>query len=446
MKKTIRILIFAIVIQAVSGFGTIGLSNDTFIKYGEKVLIKFKQLEQAEELLVLAPLPENAVAENVNIIKSNFFEDSEFILPDGTKPVGDCDLVEYNGERYIKIKSYSDPDFITALKLKYTGHSEIIGWIDEITNPELLSKLDKLPTAAYTNLENDITSASAKVLKEAFNSEPELVEAWKVLQVNPNSFIKTDVARLEIFHKLSSENQQLIRQFTDVDANSTLAKFLDDCDADPDFLNFINNSDNVLEVKGFLAHKEGMLTADENRLIAEMLENSDEIPSSNVRKWLEYGDNMVVFKANREAGNTFGNLMKTQLGDVTSEAYQALKQKVPNLDEYSIYSQVQLCLKGDCISKGNYWIPDFILIAERTGPGGKYLETIIVDSKLSRGTGWTPNQNAADKLSSWAVKSGGASNLVKGELIDLSTLPELSRNGSFIKLFEENGVLKTTFK
>ena len=201
MKKTIRILIFAIVIQAVSGFGTIGLSNDTFFKYGEKALIKFRQLEQAEELLVLAPLPENAVAENVNIIKSNFFEDSEFILPDGTKPVGDCDLVEYNGERYIKIKSYTDPDFITALKLKYTGHSEIIEWIDEITNPELLSKLDELPTAAYTNLENDITSANA--LKEAFNSEPELVEAWEILddanipssiKSNPNALTKVNEA------------------------------------------------------------------------------------------------------------------------------------------------------------------------------------------------------------------------------------------------------------
>jgi hypothetical protein len=67
-------------------------------------------------------------------------------------------------------------------------------------------------------------------------------------------------------------------------------------------------------------------------------------------------------------------------------------------------------------------------------------------TSLSGRTGWTPNQNAADKLSNWTVKSGGASNLVKGELIDLSTLPELNRNGSFIKLFEENGVLKTTLK
>jgi hypothetical protein len=249
-----------------------------------------------------------------------------------------------------------------------------------------------------------------------------------------------------VFHKLSSDNQQLIRQFTDVDANSTLAKFLDDCDADPDFLSFVNNSDNATQVKGFLAHKDGMLTVDENRLLAEMLENSDEIPNANVRKWLEYGDNMAIFKANREAGNTFGNLMKTQLNDATSEAYQALKQQIPNLDDYSIYSQVQLCLKGDCISKGNYWIPDFILVAERNGPAGKYLETVIVDSKLSRGTGWTPNQIAADKLSSWTVKSGGACNLVKGELIDLSTLPELNRNGNFIKLFEENGVLKTILK
>ena len=73
-----------------------------------------------------------------------------------------------------------------------------------------------------------------------FHRTPELVDSWKVLhELNPKSFIKTDVARLEIFHKLSPGNQKLIAQFTDVDANSTLAKFLDDCNADPDFLSFV---------------------------------------------------------------------------------------------------------------------------------------------------------------------------------------------------------------
>ncbi len=281
---------------------------------------------------------------------------------------------------------------------------------------------------------------------QKFFNNPELVDAWKGLhELNPKSFIKTDVARLEIFHKLSPGNQKLIAQFTDVDANSTLAKFLDDCDAD--FLKFVNDPENALEVKGFLAHKKDLLTADENRLIAEMLENADEIPNQKVREWLEYGDNMAIFKANREAGNKFGNLMKTQFADVTSEAYQSLRKHLDglklNLDDYSIYSQVQLCLKGDCISKGNYWIPDFILVAERTDAitRTKYLEVIVVDAKLSGSTGWTKNQNVAKGMRGWSVKASPNSNsLVKGKSIQaLQKDATIRRNGEFIKLYQEGG-------
>src|SRR5690606_4739818 len=114
--------------------------------------------------------------------------------------------------------------------------------------------------------------------------------------------------------------------------------------------------------------------------------------------------------------------------------------------DYSIYFQVQLCLKGDCISKGEYWIPDFLLIAERNGPAGKYLETIVVDSKLSRGTPWTPNQIKADELSSWAVKSLGEDSLVKGNKLTLSKKTTLTRVGQFIKVFGEGGVLRAEFK
>ena len=197
-----------------------------------------------------------------------------------------------------------------------------------------------------------------------------------------------------------------------------------------------------------------MLTADENKLLSEMLENSDEIPNENVRKWLEYGNNMAVFRANREAGTVFGNLIKTQLDDATSEAYQVIKQRLTsyspplNLDDYSIYSQVQLCLKGDCINKGEYWIPDFMLVAERTDiiTGEKYLETIIVDSKLSKTTGWTPNQREADKLLNWTVKSVSGNNLIKGSDLGLTDQSSLIRNGKFIKLFSEEGILKTGLK
>ncbi|WOC51180.1 hypothetical protein BPO_0533 [Bergeyella porcorum] len=42
-----------------------------------------------------------------------------------------------------------------------------------------------------------------------------------------------------------------------------------------------------------------------------------------------------------------------------------------------------------------------------------YIEAIIVDSKLSAGTGWTPNQTAAQKMTGWNVKSVNDNALIK---------------------------------
>jgi hypothetical protein len=138
--------------------------------------------------------------------------------------------------------------------------------------------------------------------------------------------------------------------------------------------------------------------------------------------------------------------MKSELADASSSAYQALKKKIPDLDKYSIYSQIQLCLKGDCISKGNYWIPDFVLVREVVNPitKQKYLETIIVDAKLSGTSGWTKNQIAAKKMKKWSVKAIGENSLVKGDLMqNLKQSKVIYKKGDFIKLYTEQGVLKT---
>ncbi|MBE0393692.1 hypothetical protein [Flavobacterium sp. PL002] len=193
-----------------------------------------------------------------------------------------------------------------------------------------------------------------------------------------------------------------------------------------------------------------MLSTEESENLAEMLRRLDEIPSDKARTWLDYGANQAVFKANREAGVAFGNLMKTQLSDANSEAYKTLAKHLNelnpkvNLDEYSIYSQVQLCLTKKCIDKGEYWIPDFILVAEKTNDKGKYLETIIVDSKLSGSTGWTTNQNVAKGMDGWDIKAIGDKALIKGSNVEnFKVEKSLTKNGDFIKLYSESGILRT---
>jgi len=197
---------------------------------------------------------------------------------------------------------------------------------------------------------------------------------------------------LIIFNKLSDQNKALIAQFTDVNANSTLARFLDDCD--DAFLTLINKSENTKFVEGFVTHKTDGEIDDIVGLIADLSSQGDDI--TKVTKWLERSENAIKFGQRRQAGIAFGDLMKTELANSTSDAFQKLRSHLEtkgiDIDDYSIYSQVELCIKGDCSSKGNYWKPDFMLVAERNGPEGVYLETIIVDAKLTRNSGWTPNQ------------------------------------------------------
>lgn len=115
-----------------------------------------------------------------------------------------------------------------------------------------------------------------------------------------------------------------------------------------------------------------------------------------------------------------------------------------DLEEYSIYSQVQFCLKGDCLSKGNYWTPDFVLVRTKKIAGQDVTEAIIVDSKLSAGTGWTPNQTAAQKMTGWNVKSINDKALIKkgSKAGILAQDTKVVSNSSFKKLYKngENAV------
>ncbi|OCB74411.1 hypothetical protein [Flavobacterium crassostreae] len=293
------------------------------------------------------------------------------------------------------------------------------------------------------------TNSNAKLSAYFKNASKEEFNAYKTLQTNGSKYIKTNPTYIEKFSKLSPENQAKIALFNDDKVGSTLTKFLDDCDTD--FLIYINNPENLIQVKGFLAHKTGMLSTEESEKLAEMLRRLDEIPSDKARKWLDYGANQAVFKTNREAGTAFGNLIKTQLSDANSEAYTTLAKHLNdlnpkiNLDEYSIYSQVQLCLTKNCIDKGQFWIPDFMLVkVSQDGLGKDFLETIIIDSKLSGSTGWTPNQNTAKKMDGWSIKAIGNEALIKGSRIeDFDVKSSITKNGDFIKLYSESGILKT---
>jgi hypothetical protein len=188
------------------------------------------------------------------------------------------------------------------------------------------------------------------------------------------------------------------------------------------------------------------LTADELRQLNDFVEDLAEIPNLNFKNWLNRSENLSNLQKYASQGTAFGKEMITQLKNIDSDAYKTLKttlsEKGINIEDYSIYSQIQLCIKDDCLGKGNYWIPDFALIAKKSGPDGDYFEVIIVDSKLFRSTDWSPNQKVAEKMQEWKIKAVEGK-LINGTDLKLTTENNLTKKGNFIKLFYEGGILKT---
>ena len=65
-------------------------------------------------------------------------------------------------------------------------------------------------------------------------------------------------------------------------------------------------------------------------------------------------------------------------------------------------------------------------------------------SPASGGTGWTPNQGVAQGMSNWDVKTINPEALIKGSPVNgFVKDASIVKNGDFIKLFNEGGVLKT---
>jgi len=148
------------------------------------------------------------------------------------------------------------------------------------------------------------------------------------------------------------------------------------------------------------------------------------------------------FKTVTKAGKEFEELIKNQLKDLNSQVYQKLKSKIADLDQRTILSQVQFCLtaKAPCNAKGEYFIPDFVAVREIYDPILKknILDVIIFDTKLSKGTSWSPNQTIAQKMEGWVIKSVNNENILKGTKIKgFEYNASVLKNGSFKKIFKE---------
>ncbi|GAB3719386.1 hypothetical protein GCM10027592_62860 [Spirosoma flavus] len=254
-----------------------------------------------------------------------------------------------------------------------------------------------------------------------------------VVKDAPNQLKKKLDDVLAIISQLRTEVQVVVTQFSD----KTLLKFGNDL-TDVDFFDWVNNPENFLAVKGFLAHKNGVITDLERQQLAEMLDK-DEITHPKAKEWLERSENVATFKGYTDAGRLFETNMKVALSNISSSVYQGLLNKVADLDQRTILSQVQFCIKGNCIGKGEYFIADFVAVRKiQDFDGREYLDVVIIDTKLSNSTALTPNQTYANNLTSLKVKSIPADSRIKGVHIDeFDVNRNVVKNGPIVKIYSD---------
>jgi hypothetical protein len=110
------------------------------------------------------------------------------------------------------------------------------------------------------------------------------------------------------------------------------------------------------------------------------------------------------------------------------------------LDSRTILKQVQFCIRNapNCNGKGDYFVADFVAVTEKTDAlGRKYLDAVVIDTKLSQATDFTGNQNIANGLGSLTIKSIPLNSKIKGNDILNINGATLTKNGSIKKMWSD---------
>lgn len=278
--------------------------------------------------------------------------------------------------------SLSETEIATALKGAINGAG---AWIDDL--PEAY---DGLKVLLRSNaLDNDMYR-----LFNGLDVEDKIAMADSWIRLKSNSYVRTDATRFEVFQQLSESNQVLIAKYTDESATSSLAGFLDDLD--DEFLELIEGDSKYLEC--FLSHKEDTKwTLEQFEQFSESIKVEEQsVLSTKVEKWIDHSSYVTQLGKVTEKGRIFENSMLNAVKNKNSREYIALAEKVSDLGERKLLSQVQFCLPGfepPCTAKGEYFIADQVWV--KYDDFDEIQDMIVVDAKLSEGTSLTSGQTTA---------------------------------------------------
>jgi hypothetical protein len=249
----------------------------------------------------------------------------------------------------------------------YVGHDEILVHNENClaarlpSYPLLTQRLDALPTELKGKLMQDIMNASEDLLV-ALNKDKG-VEAWK-------RYVAGD------FDNSIKLNPEWITKLSEDLSHPTWGN---------DIANLFD--ENPLDVKDIWKKLK-----DDPAYHWELYDSDGFEAGSRWDKWSKREFFKSVTKKGKDFELDLLNKMKTRSG----VAYNSLKDRVPDLDDRYLVSQMQFCLPGlspPCINKGEYFVADQVWI--KYDEEGDIVDMVIVDSKLSLGTNFTPGQAAA---------------------------------------------------
>lgn len=212
-------------------------------------------------------------------------------------------------------------------------------------------------------------------------------KSWKLLKEAGSKYVFKDKKLFEKFTKLSPEVQQYVAKFSDKDANSTLIKFLDDCE-DAEFLKFINERPNLSEA--FVGHKNSWTHTDfEN--IAENLTDISSVGVSalqKTQKWIDRSSDLAKFGKVTELGRSLNskivNALKQKQGKLFDDLAQATGIPIQDLQKYDILTEVPL------ETTNGFMKADIVLVLKNDR--GVIQDAIIIENKLSKSTAFTERQ------------------------------------------------------
>ena len=313
-----------------------------------------------------------------------------------------------------------EEDLISNPTLK----SQLDQRVDEIENSDVFKLLDK--ASIKTLLGDDVLILTSgwdddvldlffndlldtqygSDLINAFNENPELVNAWNIVSKH-NDDIRLNPEFLSNLTKNVDDFPNLKPDLDDIDVFNAYKQIADDVEQSYEILD---------DVEGNLAI-----------LVAEKTQNSK---APNFWKWIQRGKKFEE------------DIVLPKLKNRSSAEYTQLKNKADiefgvNLDEFDLYSQVQLKYSGS-----DYFVADQVYVKWIEINGQQVIDDIvIVENKLKSTTRLTKNQNAGKASLNLEVRSVNRlpESAVSGNNLN-NQLPPINTNNKWLKVYDsENG-------